>query len=146
MSAFHFRLATLLRLREATRDQRRVELAEAQRTDAELERQLARLAVERQQLQCECRTAAGPGAVDLPRLMEAQQYAAALRGEEADLRRQRETLAAEIERLRQAELEADREVRTLEKLRETQAQAHRQEDERQEGKRLDEAALLAGKN
>ena len=59
------------------------------------------------------------------------------------LQRQRQALAAEIDRRRQALLEADRDVRTLEKLRENQLQAHRQEEERQEGKRLDEAALQA---
>ena len=141
MSKFHFRLATLLRLRETTRDERRVQLAEAQRADAELQSQLTRLDVEQEQLQRECRTAAGPGAVDLPRLVEAQQYAAALRAQEAELQQQRQALAVEIDRRRQALLEADRDVRTLEKLRENQLQAHRQEEERQEGKRLDEAAL-----
>ena len=145
MSTFHFRLTTLLRLRETARDERRVELAEAQRTDTELQRQLARLEMERRQVQRQCRTAAGPGAVDLPCLVEAQQYDSALRVQETEFRRQRESLAAEIDRCRQAVLEADREVRTLEKLRQTQSQAHRQEEDRQEGKRLDEAALQAAR-
>lgn len=141
MAKFQFRLATLLRLREATRDERRVQLAEVQRADAELQSQLERLAREQEQLRRDCREAAGPGTVDLRRLVEAEQYASALRMQEAGIRRQRETLAVEIECRRQAVIEADRDVQSLEKLRDNQLQAHRQEEDRQEGKRLDEAAL-----
>ena len=143
MSKFHFRLATLLRLRETARDERRVQLADVQRADAELQGRLARLDIQRKQLQEECRTAGGPGNVDLPHLVETQQYASALRAQEAELLRQRRALATEIDRRRQALLAADRDVQTLEKLRENQSQTHRQDEERQEGKRLDESALQA---
>jgi len=143
MSKFHFRLATLLRLRAATRDERRVQLGEAQQADVELQDRLAGLGAQQQRLQHECREAAGPGAVDLPRLIEAHHCATALRSQEAELERQRRELAVEIDRRRQALLEADRDVRTLEKLRENQSQVHRQCENRQEGKRLDEAALQA---
>jgi flagellar biosynthesis chaperone FliJ len=40
-------------------------------------------------------------------------------------------------------VEADRDVQTLEKLRESQRQAHRREEERQEAKELDQAACSA---
>jgi flagellar export protein FliJ len=141
MAKFHFRLATLLRLRETVRDERRVQLAEVERADADLQARLTGLERQRQQLQRECRTAAGPGEVDVPHMVEAHQYAVALQVQEADIEQQRRSLAAEIERRRQALIEADRDVQTLEKLRESQRQSHRQEEERQEGKRLDEAAL-----
>ena len=49
-------------------------------------------------------------------------------------------MAAEIERRRQALVEADREVRVLEKLRQRQAEQHRREEELREAKRLDEVA------
>lgn len=143
MSSFHFRLATLLRLRETTRDQCRVQLAEVQRIDTELQSQLVQLDAEQSQLRRDCRKAAGPGTVDLPRLVEFQRYASELEIRLADIQRQRQTLATEIEKRREALLEADRDVRTIEKLRELQAQAHRQETERQESKQLDEAALQA---
>jgi flagellar export protein FliJ len=81
--------------------------------------------------------------VDLARLAESHQYAALLQTQEDELVRQRLALAIEIDRRRQSLLEADREVRTLEKLRENQIEAHRQNKNRQEIKRLDEAALLA---
>ena len=50
-------------------------------------------------------------------------------------------LAVEIDRRREALLDADRDVRTLEKLRESQFQAHREEESHQQAKLLDEAAL-----
>ena len=98
MAKFHFRLATLLRLRETVRDERRLELAEAERADAKLQTRLAELGGRQRQLQSECRAAAGPGEVDVPRLVEAHQYAAALRERETELgssaRRWRLRLAA----------------------------------------------------
>ena len=141
MAKFHFRLATLLRIRETARDERRVELAEVQRTEAELHRRWVQLDAQRKQLQHECRQAAGPGPVDLPRLTEAQRYGATLRTQAIDLQEQRRTLAVEVERRRGALIEADAQVRTLEKLRENQWETHRQDQERQEAKRLDETAL-----
>lgn len=141
MAKFHFRLATLLRLREDTRDERRVELAEVQRVDAELQARQTRVHAEQRQLQSECRKAAAPGPIDLARLTETEAYSATLREQEADVQRKRTTLAVEIERRRGALLEADRDVQTLEKLRENQSDAYRQENDRREGKRLDEAAM-----
>ena len=141
MAKFHFRLATLLRIRETARDERRVELAEVQRTEAELHRRWVQLDAQRKQLQHECRQAAGPGPVYLPRLTEAQRYGATLRTQAIDLQEQRRTLAVEVERRRGALIEADAQVRTLEKLRENQWETHRQDEERQESKRLDETAL-----
>jgi flagellar protein FliJ len=141
MTRFHFRMATLLRLRESARDERRLELADSQRADAQLQSRQDWFRAEQRQIQCERRAAAGPGEVDLPRLIERQRYAAALRAQAADTARQREILAEEINRRRQSLVEADRDVQTLEKLRENQRMAHRLEEERQEGKRLDEAAL-----
>jgi flagellar protein FliJ len=141
MTKFKFRLASVLRLRQTARDDRRVQLAESQRSDAELQGQLRRLEAEQELLQGECRAAVGPGPVDLGRLIDAQRYAAELRSREGDVREQRELLAAEIESRRQAVIEADRDVRTLQKLRDNQLQTHREEEQRQDAKRLDEAAM-----
>lgn len=141
MAKFHFAMDALLRIRKSTRDERRLELAAAERADAELQNQLAALADEQRQVRQQCRKTAGPGTVDLPRLAEAQRYAAVLHDRETKIQRRRQTLATEIQRRHQTLIEADREVRTLEKLRESQWQTHRQEQERQDAKRLDEMAL-----
>jgi len=138
-----FRLATLLRLRESTRDECRARLAEACGADQKLIDQLTRLGMEQQRVQDECRKAAGPGDVDVGRLVEAHRYTLSLRAREEELRQRRQTLAAEIQRRRQALLKADQDVQVLEKLRDRRLQRHRLEEERQEAKQIDEAALQA---
>ncbi len=138
-----FRLATLLRLRETNRDERLAALAEARRADEDLAGRLERLEIEQSRLQEESRKAAGPGAVDVDQLVEAHHYAVLLQTRQEELRRERQTMAVEIDRRRQALLAADRDVRVLEKLRERRSQQHRREEERQAAKQLDEAALQA---
>lgn len=140
MAKFKFRLATLLRLREATRDERRSELAEAYRADNVLQEHLQRVGRELAWLQTECRKVAGPGTIDVDRLVETQRYEVTLRGQQGQLLGQREAVDAEIDRRRQALVAADREVRLLEKLRQKQAQRHRREENRREIKELDEVA------
>jgi flagellar FliJ protein len=140
MSKFTFRLATLLRLREATRDERRGELAEAYRVDDTLKQQLQRTEAELTALQTQYRQTLAPGEVDVNRLVEAQRNELVLRSQRAQIVRQRETVQGEIERRRLVLAEANREVRVLENLRDKQAAQHRQEEERREMKRLDEVA------
>jgi flagellar protein FliJ len=138
-----FRLATLLRLREVTRDERRESLAEAQRTDAELGRRLTQLDAEQQRVRSQCREAAAPGEVRIVRLVEACRYLAGLQAREEQLQTERDALAAEIDRRRQSLVKADQDVRVLEKLQDRRRQSRRLKDERQQAKQLDEAALQA---
>ena len=140
MAKFKFRLATLLRLREATRDQRRTELAEAYRVDDVLQQRIEQMDRELVALRTQCRQAAAPGAIDIDQLVAAQRYELVLRAQRKQVSGQREQVAAEIERRRQVLVEANRDVRVLEKLREKQAKRHRQEENRREIKRLDEVA------
>ena len=142
MAEFKFRLATLLRLRETTRDERRAELAAAYRADQVLQRQLARLIAELEELKAAARRAAGPGRVNVRQLVEAQRYQRTIESRQCQVNEERAALAAEIERRRQALLAAEREVRTLEKLRETRHARHRQDENRREIKQLDEVATL----
>ena len=141
MSSFRFQLATLLRLREVARDRCRVQLAESRRADAELVERLEQLDAQRNRLQAACREAAGPGAVDMAELLEAHCYAVALRAQEAEWHRRRETLAIEIEHRRQSLIAADRDARVLEKLRDRRHEEYRLDEERQAAKLLDEVAL-----
>jgi flagellar export protein FliJ len=140
MAKFKFRLTTLLKIREATRDERQAELAEAYRADDILVERLRQISGEFGALLEECRKAAGPGAVNIDRLLEAQRYEVMLRAYEKQTLEQRRRLAEEIERRREALLAANREVRVLEKLREHQLERHREEENRRDIKRLDEIA------
>ena len=140
MAKFRFRLATLLRLREATRDQRRAELAEAYRVDEMLQEQLREVDGAFGALRDACRKAVGPGPVDIDGLLVAQRYELSLKARQRQIVEQRAAVAGEIERRREALVAANREVRVLENLRDKQAQRHRQEENRREIKFLDEVA------
>ena len=140
MSKFKFRLSTLLRLREAARDERRAELAEAYRVDDTLRQQLQRTEDELQSLRAQRRQGVQPGAVDVDRLVESQRYEMTLNAQRLQVVRQRETVQGEIERRRQVLAEANRDLRVLENLRDKQAGQHRQQEERREMKRIDEVA------
>jgi flagellar protein FliJ len=141
MTKPRFRLTTLLRLRETVRDERRAELAESHRAEAELHRQLTRLRKEQAEIDDRRREAGRPGVVDLERLVETDNYLALLRDRQASVQERRQDVAAETERRREALVEADRDVQSLEKLRERHQRQDRQDAERQETKQLDEAAL-----
>ncbi len=140
MARFTFRLAALLRLRESRRDECRAALAEAYRIDEVLGKRIDGLDRELGALREFCRANASPGAVNVERLVQAQRYELVARAQQGRLVQQRQTVAGEIERRRQALVEADREVRVLEKLHERQAEQHRRDEDLREVKRLDEIA------
>lgn len=144
MKRFSFRLATLQRLRENLRDERRSLLADAYRADEILQEQEARLEQEQTGLAAALREAAAPGEIAVDRLLADHRYALLLAAQQKHLSQQRQTVAQEIERRRQLLIEADREVRVLEKLKEHQLQRHREEEVRQEMKQLDEVAQRLG--
>jgi flagellar export protein FliJ len=140
MRYFRFRLAPLLRLHEATRDEKRAQLAEAYRAEELLRERMREIDHELAGLKEECRQSAQPGAVDVDRLLDAQRYEVLMLAQRQVMQQHEQTLAAEIERRREALVAADREVRILEKLREKQQQEHRQAEHYEEVKVLDEVA------
>ena len=146
MARFHFRLASLLRLREAARDERRRHLAEALRAESVLRDHRAALEKNVEVMRRQARAAAQPGHIDVDRLLEAQRYELALRAQVAIAEQQAAELRQEIENRRQALVAADREVRVLEKLRQRHLERFRAEEARREVKRMDEIASLAYSN
>jgi len=140
MAKFKFRLQTLLRLRDTARDERRGELAEAYRADEILRRQRRQIEEALDELSEQSRAAAQPGAVNVDRLLDARRYELVLKSQQQLTDQQQQALDAEIERRRQALVEANRQVRVLEILRERQQQRHRREESRQEIKELDDVA------
>src|SRR5262245_32840448 len=141
MSKYKFRLATLQRLREIRRNQERAALAEAFRAEQILAEQRAAVTAEQIALRALQRDATAERHLDVNRLLEAQRYEVVLKSREQELARQKDLLAVETERRRQAVVEADREVRALELLDERHRTQHRREEQRKEIKQLDEAAL-----
>ncbi|HVX11042.1 MAG TPA: flagellar export protein FliJ [Pirellulales bacterium] len=139
MARFQFRLATLLRLRELARDERRMQLAEALTLIDQLRvrsRQIDDLLRETHRLQ-----APPVGPLDADRLLNATRYELVLRAEQRALQLQEASLVSEVEKRRQALVAADRDVRSLELLREKQQERHAQEEEERGRKELDEIAV-----
>lgn len=142
MAKFRFRLQSLLRLRELARDQRRAELAQAYQAEAILADHQRRLEEVRGRLLDEQTAAAGPGPVDVERLLECRRYELLVFAQQQQLAAQRKLVEEEIERRQQAAVEADRQVRLLERLRQRQQQRHQLDEHRRETKQIDEAAQL----
>lgn len=138
MSAFQFRLQTVLRIREDERHQRQRQLAEAQRAEDLLQAQRLELQAELAVHRSAHVKATSPGSLDVDRLLSAERFEALLRAEDRRLGEQLQTLSAEVERRRQALADAHREVRVLENLRERQAERHRQDEAARERRTLDE--------
>lgn len=138
---FRFRLQRLLQLREAFRNERRAELARALQAQQKLQGWMddltAKLAFERQTRTC------APGPVQVDRQLESLRYQTVLQMNLLDLERKRLGLEAEIDRLRAALVEADREVKVLIKLRDRKQREEQAAENRRETKFLDE---VAGRN
>jgi flagellar FliJ protein len=143
MLPFRFRLATLLRLREADRDERRTQLADAQRAEDIVRARIGEIEGELGRLRGDAGRLSRPGLVNVDELMEIERYELLLGAERLAAVQQQKLVAEEVERRRGALVVADREVRVLERLRETQHERHRQEADRQDRKQMDETATGA---
>jgi flagellar FliJ protein len=140
MGKYKFRLATLQKVREAHRDRERAALAEAFRAEQVLADRRKELTAEAEELQNLQRSAVAGPLLNVNRLLEAQRYELVLKARSAELAQQQAMLAVETERRRQQLIEADREVRVLERLDERHHQEHRRREQRIEVKQLDEVA------
>jgi flagellar FliJ protein len=144
MAKFRFRLATLQKLREIQRDELRSKLAEAVQAQQILEEQLAQVANEIQNLLEMRRLAVQSGTLQVDPLLEAQRYQGILHIQQDKMREQVRLLSAEVERRRLAVVEADRQVKVLEKLHERKLAEHQAKQLVAETKVLDEVAARTG--
>lgn len=142
MSVFQFRLATLLRLRLAERDERRSDLAKALAAAEILQRQGQSLLAEREENRDRIRRAGAPGSGNVDALIHGHRYEAILKGRAAQLAVQEVQVEREIERRRAILVEADRQVKVLEKLKERRAAEHRSWQDKLEARQLDEVGSI----
>ncbi len=140
MAKFRFRLATLRKLRESHRDELRGKLAEAYQAVQKLEEQQLVIVDELLALQDVQRRATEGTTTSVNSLLEAQRYQAVLRAQQSTLRDHSKVLSTEVERRRQNVIEADQQVRVLDKLNERQRLDHQQTLSRAEVRELDEIA------
>ena len=144
MARFTFRMATLLKLRESARDERQAILLQARQAADILREQRESLERESQRLDQQSRDAVLPGPINVDRLLHSRRYELLLRAQQQDLFQQQQVVDAEVLKRQQALVEANREVRVLELLREKQRARYREEEARQEMKAIDEAAQRTG--
>ncbi|HEX3871702.1 MAG TPA: flagellar export protein FliJ [Pirellulales bacterium] len=138
MKPFRFRLAALLDIRKHARTQQQARLAEALDAETAVGEQISQLAAEL----AAARQTLGLGPLAIAKLQESARWSSAVEARRQVLEERQEQLAAEVEHCRAAVLDADREVRRLENLRETQRQRWRGAAELQASKELDEAGLM----
>ena len=136
-----FRLATLLKLREQARDERRRELAQAFAAERVLRGRVAELQAEIESTRQRTRQASGQGSVNVEGLLTARRYESIVKAQVSTVNAQIGQVLEEIERRRLTLLEADRDVKVLEKLRVRQAEQFAELAQQRESKQIDEAAL-----
>jgi len=141
MAKFQFRLESLLKLRQANRQRRRLELAEAFHAEQVLENQAQQLAQDIREVVLRSRVSASPGHVDVDQLRDTHRYRLVLDAQHAVLKQRMEQVAAEVHKRRAALAEAEKEVRVLEKLRERQLSEHTAGELHRELMELDEVAV-----
>jgi flagellar FliJ protein len=139
--SYRFRLATMLKLRDQTRDERRRDLAQAYEAERILRDRLADSRSEIVATQERTRQAASLVNIDVEALLNTRRYELLMKTQVSQIEGQIAQVLEEIERRRRALLEADREVKVLEKLRERQLEQHTETERKRENKQLDDAAL-----
>lgn len=137
-----FRLQSVLKLRLAARDERRKSLADALRAETIVTEQIANLATDIEDARNAARTASAPGLIQVDRLLNFNRHELLLEANRRALLKQKERIAEEAEVRRRALVEADRDVRALEKLRERQEREQLMVEDRREQAELDHSALM----
>ncbi|MBP89653.1 MAG: flagellar export protein FliJ [Planctomycetaceae bacterium] len=141
MAKFQFRLESLLKLREASRQQRRLELAEAFHAERILTDQAGQLAQDIREVMLRSRVSVSPGYVDVDQLRDTHRYRLVLESQQAVMEQRMKQLTQEVQKRRDALAAADKEVRVLEKLRERQLSEHAAAELHREFMELDEVAV-----
>lgn len=139
-----FRLQSVLKLRNAARDERRKSLADALRADSIVAEQIDTITREIADLREISRAAAAPGVIHVDQLLAFNRHERLLDANRQALTVQRKRIAEEIETRRLALVDADRDVKAIEKLRERQELEQQRQSDRREQIELDHIALMQG--
>ena len=142
MPRFRFRLETLRRLREIHRDEMRGRLAEAYAAEKILAEQRSKIDQELGEAAVIQRQLMSGGTLDVNQLLTTQRYQLLLEAQKRVLAEQAARLAVEAENRRLAVVEADRQVRVLDKLEDRKRREHDAARARAEMKQYDEIAVI----
>ena len=139
MQQFTFRLEHVARFRIGERDKRRGALAEAARVVGRLESERNQIRRELRALHDANREASRPGSLDTDYLRRASEFERQLWASQTRIDDRCQVARRHAESCRHALLDAERDVKALEKLRERQSQAHEMHATRVEVQRLEDA-------
>jgi len=142
MAKFRFRLETLLRIRISERDQCRAQLAEVLEAEQRLKDQIDEIQAEISTQNDWTRQRIGQGKVDVDLLTAGQRELIYLKSLQQDKSALMQQLIPHIQQRRQALVDADHAVKTLEKLKETRAEEHAKQELVIESRQMDEIAIL----
>ena len=139
MQAFIFRFDGLLRYRRNRRDLCRQLLAQAMEAQREAAEQRSALESSREAVLSEMRNLGQLKRISIDEMAVRRYYAGRLTVEWGLLARREHLIAQQITQCRQALMQADRDVKILEKLEERQREDHRYQQERRDALELEEA-------
>jgi len=137
---FHFRLDSLLKIRENVRAEKQANLAKAYEAARIVEEKLGEIQSEIVHNGELGREAIQKGQINVNYLLALRRHEAFLLAQQSQIQNDLEQIRLEIERRRLALMEADREVKVLEKLREKMKAKHLREEALAELKQMDEIA------
>jgi flagellar export protein FliJ len=140
MAKFVLGLEAVLRLRRATRDERRGQLAAAYDAHQSLQRQAAQLSRDLDVVQLTIRATSGAGVIDVDTLRDAQRYERQLTSRQQQLAVEIQSASEAIERQRALLVEADQQVRLLATLSELRQQEFAQQQQKAAIHEMDEAS------
>lgn len=141
MDSSTFRLQPLIKLREAERDERRAELAKAYQAETILQEQIRQIDTDVAAAHASRQAMSAPGKLNVDQMIEGHRYQMLLVVQRKKLLEQQQLLLQEIERRRLAVVEADRQLKILEKLKDRQAAAQMAAAHKLETRQMDEVAL-----
>ena len=137
---FKYRLAPLLKIRENVRAEKQTELNKAYEAARIVEEELERVRGEYADSLKQGLQAAQQEQIDVNYLLNLRRHQAYLITQQEHATKQLAEIQQEIERRHVALMEADREVKVLEKLREKMKAKHLQEEALADVKQMDEIA------
>ncbi|MEW4562243.1 flagellar FliJ family protein [Bremerella sp. JC770] len=141
MSKFRFRLETYLRLKIAARDQCRAELAEVLQAEQQLKEHLAGIEADILGQHTYIRELTQAGALNVDLITASQREVVFLKSLQIEKQQLMIKLRPHIQQRQRALIDADHEVRTLEKLKEQKHEQHLQWEAAMEAKQMDEIAM-----
>ncbi len=137
---FRFRLQPLQKIRENVRRERQTELAKALEAEAVVREKIDGIGREIVGTKEEGRKLASEGRINVDYLVGLRRHEAYLLAQKAEAKQKLEQVLAEVERRRMAVVEADKEVKIMEKLHEKLKEKHDTELSAKEVVDLDEIA------